>query len=332
MIAFAHPEILWLLLLLPFLLLMRGRSGPSPALRFPSVQGLKSIASFRKTSLGRLTLPLRTLTLATLIIAMARPQLLHGRSEVEASGIDIVLAIDVSSSMESLDFHLNGKAVSRLDVVKKVVSRFIDERPNDRIGIIAFASRPYMLSPLTLDHDWLQQRLEQLKIGSVEDGTAIGSAIASATNRLREQDSKSRIIILLTDGINNAGKVEPLTAAEAAKALSVKIYTIGAGTRGLAPVPAIDPFGRKVYVQAQVDIDEKTLQKIADMSKGEYYRATDTSSLENIYEQINKLETTTRILRSFQIKKEEFAWPLCAALLFIVAEFLLRQVWRPRLP
>jgi Ca-activated chloride channel homolog len=182
---------------------------------------------------------LRLLVLALLILGLARPQFGRGTTEVDASGIDIVLAVDVSGSMEALDFELAGRPVSRIEVVKQVVSRFIEDRPNDRIGLVAFAGRPYLVSPLTLDHDWLQQRLDQVRIGMVEDGTAIGSAIASSVNRLREQEAKSRIVILLTDGMNNAGKVPPALAAEAAESLGIKVYTIGAGTRGNAPMPVL---------------------------------------------------------------------------------------------
>ena len=184
------------------------------------------------------------LSLALLIVAFARPRHGKGSSEIEASGIDIVLTLDVSGSMEALDFELEGKPVNRLEVVKNVVGKFVGQRPNDKLGMVAFAGRPYLVSPLTLDHEFLGKRLADVKMGQVEDGTAIGSAIASSVDHLKDSTAKSRIIILLTDGVNNAGAVNPLTAAEAAKALGIKIYTIGAGTRGEAPVPVQDAFGR----------------------------------------------------------------------------------------
>ena len=173
----------------------------------------------------------------------------------------MILAMDCSGSMEALDFKVNGEPVNRLDVVKSVVSKFIDARPNDRIGLVGFAGAPYLVSPLTLDHDWLQQNLDRVKIGSVEDGTAIGSALATSVNRLREQPSKSKIVVLLTDGQNNAGKVMPETAAQAAKVLGVKVYTIAAGVRGEAPIPVTDAFGNKRLAMAQVDVDEDTLRE-----------------------------------------------------------------------
>jgi Ca-activated chloride channel family protein len=251
---------------------------------------------------------------------------------VEASGIDILLAVDVSGSMEALDFHIKGEPVNRIDVVKKVVSKFIEERPNDRIGLVAFAGRPYMVSPLTLDHNWLQQRLETINTGMVEDGTAIGSAIASGVNRLRDQKAKSKIVILLTDGMNNAGKISPLTSAEAAGALGIKVYTIGAGSRGEVPVPVTDQFGNRQLVTARVDIDEDTLKKVARMTGAHYYRATDTDSLERIYNEINKLETTTRKIKKFEHRNEVFPWVAIPALLFLGIELTLAHTRFRRLP
>ena len=181
---------------------------------------------------------------ALMIVGLARPQRAHSRTEVSVNGIDIVLGLDVSGSMQALDFEIDGRRVNRIEVVKSVVSKFIEERPNDRIGLIAFAGRPYLVSPITLDHDWLQQNLERVSIGAVDDGTAIGSAIAAGVNRLRMTPAKSKVVILLTDGVNNTGKISPLAAAEAANALGVKIYTIGVGVRGKAPIPVQDEAGR----------------------------------------------------------------------------------------
>ncbi|MGW8195218.1 MAG: VWA domain-containing protein, partial [Desulforhopalus sp.] len=195
---FLHPELLWLLAMLPLLAYLHGRRGAAPALIFSSTSVAASLAGARKTRPGRLSLILRLAMLAFLIIGLARPQLGSSSTEIEASGIDILLAVDVSGSMEAMDFTLGGKPANRLEVVKKVVDEFIEQRPNDRIGLLAFAGRPYLVCPLTLDHNWLRKRLESLKVGMVEDGTAIGSAIGSGTNRLRDRKSKSRIIILLT--------------------------------------------------------------------------------------------------------------------------------------
>ena len=315
---FVHPELLWLLALLPLLALIRGRRGPAPALIFSTTSLAASMAQARRSRPGRLLTGLKLLVLACLILALARPQLGNTTTEVEASGIDILLTVDVSGSMEAMDFTLKGKTANRLAAVKAVVDQFIEARPNDRIGLIAFGGRPYMVSPLTLDHHWLRKRLESVVTGMVEEGTAIGSAIGAGVNRLRDHQSKSRIIILLTDGMNNGGKIPPLIAAEAAEALDIKIYTIGAGTRGEAPMPVVDPFGRKRLVQMRVDIDEVTLQKVAERTGGQYFRATDTQSLEKIYEEINTMETTTRKITKFEHYRELFSYPLIAALLLLV--------------
>ena len=307
---FLHPELLWLLLLVPLLAYFFGRRGAAPALLFSSTSIVGKLSSARKTRPGQLALILRLACLVFLIFALARPQAGSSNIEIEASGIDILLAVDVSGSMEAMDFTLGGKPTNRLAVVKKVVDEFISQRPNDRIGLLAFGGRPYLVSPLTLDHNWLRKRLESIRIGMVEDGTAIGSAIGSGTNRLRDRKSKSRILILLTDGMNNAGRIPPLVAAEAAETLDIKVYTIGAGTRGEAPIPVTDAFGRKKLVQARVDIDEKTLKEVAEMTGATYFRATDTASLAKIYEAINSMETTTRTIKKFENYRELFAYLL----------------------
>ena len=319
---FLHPELLWLLCLLPLLALLRGRRGPAPALLFSTTAIAALLAQGRQARPGHLLTALRLLAIGLLIAAMAQPQLGKTTTEIKASGIDILLVVDVSGSMQALDFTLHGNPADRLDVVKSVVSQFIDARPNDRIGLVAFAGKPYMVSPLTLDHDWLRNRLEALSIGMVEDGTAIGSAIGAGINRLREKDAKSRIMILLTDGMNNAGKVPPLVAAEAAETLQIKIYTIGAGTRGEAPMPIVDNFGQKRLVRAKVDIDEDTLTKVAQMTGARYFRATDTQSLQKIYDAINAMETTTRTMKNFEQYRELFPFLVLAALLLFGLELL----------
>lgn len=332
MIRFMHPEILWALAALPLLALIRGRRGPASALCYSSLEVAGDLGRPRKSRAGTWLAALRIAVLAALIIGLARPQIGNSLTEIHASGIDIVLALDVSGSMEARDFTLQGKPASRLDVVKSVVARFVQERPNDRIGIVAFAGRPYVGSPLTLDHSWLDKRLETIHTGIIEDGTAIGSAIAAGVNRLRDQDAKSRIVILLTDGINNTGTILPETAAEAAKALGIKVYTIGAGSRGEAPVPVTDRFGNRRMVMAQVDIDEATLEKIAQETGARYFRATDTDSLEKIYAEINQMETTTRTVKKFDNYRELFVWTAMAALGLLLMEMLLGQTRFRRLP
>jgi Ca-activated chloride channel homolog len=314
---FLYPHLLWLLALLPILALLRGKRGAAPALVFSTTSLITFLAEGRKARPGRLLAALRLLVLALLIIACARPQQGSTTTEIEASGIDILLAVDVSGSMEALDFTLQGQPANRLDVVKSVIRQFVEQRPNDRIGLLAFSGRPYMVSPLTLDHDWLLQRLQSLSLGMVEDGTAIGSAIGVGVNRLQEKDAKSRILILLTDGMNNAGTVPPIVAAEAAEALGIKVYTIGAGTKGEAPMPMQDGFGRKRLVRVKVDIDDETLGKVAAMTGAHYFRATDTASLEKVYGEINNMETTTRTIKKFENYRELFPWIVGAALILL---------------
>jgi Ca-activated chloride channel family protein len=317
---FLHPELLWLLALLPLLAFLYGRAGGAPALLFSTTSLASSLAGARKTRPGTLHFLLRLVVLLLLILALARPQWGSSTTEIEASGIDILLAVDVSGSMEAMDFTLGGRPANRLEVVKKVVDEFIKQRPNDRIGLLAFAGRPYLVSPLTLDHNWLQKRLESLQIGMAEDGTAIGSAIGSGTNRLRDRKSKSRILILLTDGMNNSGRIPPLIAAEAAETMNIKVYTIGAGTRGEAPMPVSDNFGRRRIVQVQVDIDEETLTKVAEKTGAMYFRATNTASLSKIYDEINKMETTTRTIKNFESYRELFLFFVLGALILLSLE------------
>lgn len=332
MFQFAQPQFLWLLLLIPLAAWLKGKFGKQPAVRFPSTSIARKIGSRTKSRAGSFLTALSLLAMALLIVALARPQLAKGTTEVESSGIDIMLAIDVSSSMEAMDFKLKGQRVNRLEAVKDTVAKFIRKRPNDRIGLTAFAGRPYLVSPLTNDHDWLLKRLDATRIGQVEDGTAIGSAIASAANHLHDTRAKSRIAILLTDGMNNAGKASPLTAAEAAKTLGIKVYTIGAGTRGEAPMPVRDAFGRTRLRMARVDIDEKTLTGIARMTGGEYFRATDTESLEGIYKEIDQMETTTRKLKKYEQVDDLYAYAAFPGTFLMLASFALANTRFRRLP
>jgi Ca-activated chloride channel homolog len=329
---FFQPQWLFLLLLLPIMAVWKGRWGQPIAIRLPSTADAEAMGAQAKSNIGRLLLALNLLGLALLIVALARPRLGKGSSEIESSGIDMILTLDVSGSMEALDFELKGQPVNRLEVVKDVVGKFISQRPNDKLGMVAFAGRPYMVSPLTMDHEWLAKRLAEVKLGQVEDGTAIGSAIAASVSHLQDSKAKSRIVILLTDGVNNAGSINPLTAAEAAKALGIKIYTIGTGTQGEAPFPVTDGFGRRHMQMVKVEIDEKMLEEVAVATGGQSFRATDTKSLEKIYEVINRLETTTRKLKKYQQYQELFLYFLIPGLAILVVELVLRQTrWR-RLP
>src|SRR6202140_5150097 len=283
-IRFLQPEWLWLLALLPGVMLLRGRRGPVAAIEYSDVGLAREVARRSRSRIGRWVWLLPIVAAVLMIVGLARPQRGHSRTEVTANGIDIVLGLDVSGSMQALDFLIDNQRVNRIEVVKSVVGKFIDERPNDRIGLIAFAGAPYLVSPITLDHDWLQQNLERVAIGGVDDGTAIGSAIAAAVNRLRTTPAKSKVVILLTDGMNNTGKISPIAAAEAAKGLGVKIYTIGVGVRGMAPILVKDEAGHVHLIMDKVDVDEKTLETVANMTGGMFYRATDTDSLQKIYE------------------------------------------------
>lgn len=331
-ITFVNPWLLTLLLVIPLLSFLRGQPGGSPSVVFSSTAPLRSLGKRVTGRAGNFLTALSYLALALLIVALARPQ--HGKSfkQVEASGIDIMLVLDVSGSMRAEDFTIGNERASRVTVVKKVTEEFIDARPNDRIGIIAFGSMPYLVSPLTLDHDWLQKNMDRVQVGlgGVGEATAIGSAIASAANRLRgDKTAKSRIIVLLTDGENNAGRISPATAAEAAHAIGIRIYTIGAGTEGDAPMPGRDFFGRTVYHMEHFPIDVASLKQIADIGKGQFYRATDTASLNNIYGQIDKLEKTTFELKQYRLYKDLFPWFLAAGTVLIVVQQALSQtVWR----
>ena len=331
-VTIAHPWVLLLLLLVPPIAFLRGRFGGTAGVTFSSTASLLRLGMRRRSRAGAFLAALSYLALASFIVALARPQLGSEITRVQASGVDIMLLLDVSRSMLSEDFSIGSSRASRIEVVKKVTEQFIRKRPNDRMGIIAFAGRPYLVSPLTLDHDWLIQNLDRTRIGLVEDGTAIGSAIASGANRLKDKEAKTKLIVLLTDGDNNAGKVMPLTAAEAAKALGIRIYTIGAGTKGEAPFPFTDPFGRTVYRNVPVDFKEDTIRDIAKIANGIAYLATDTKSLEKIFGEIDKLEKSKVEVEKIAQYRDLFPWFLIAGLACLGAEILLSQtLWR-RLP
>jgi len=332
MIRFLQPEWFWVCALLPLVLLWRGRRGPVGAIQYPDISLARDVARRTRSRIAGLMWLWPVLAAMLMIVGLARPQRLHSNTEVTANGIDIVLLLDVSGSMQALDFALDGRRLNRIEVVKSVVSKFIDERPNDRIGIIAFAASPYLVSPLTLDHDWLQQNLERVNVGVGDDGTAIGSAIAAGVNRLRATSAKSKVVILLTDGVNNTGKISPISAAEAARALGVKVYTIGVGVRGKAPIPVRDESGRMHVIMATVDVDEKTLHAVAEETGGQFYRATDTDSLERIYEQINRFETSAQTVQKFDHADELYRWTLYPALGILGLGFLLQQTRYRRLP
>ncbi|MBV9126878.1 MAG: VWA domain-containing protein, partial [Verrucomicrobia bacterium] len=331
---FAQPAWLWLLCAVPALLFLRGREGNAPAVTYSSTAILHAIGRPRAARAGRFRGALLGATLCAGIVALARPQLANSFTQIEASGIDIMICIDVSRSMLTEDYTLAGQRANRVDAVKEITQKFIEQRPNDRIGLLAFAGRPYLVSPLTLDHAWLIQNLDRIRIGLVEDGTAIGSALASAANRLknREATSKSRIIVLLSDGENNSGRISPDTAAEAVRALGLKVYTIGAGTDGYAPYPFTDAFGRTVYRNIKADYSEKTLSEVAQIADGKFFRADSTAALQDIFATIDKLEKTTVQVSKYRQYRDLFSWPLgLGAALLALHTLLAQTLWR-RLP
>jgi len=325
------PWFLLVLVLLPLLVRWRRRQRPA-TLRYPLVAAVRAVGAGRRARFQWLLPLLRVAAFALIVVALARPQLGSAASKTYTEGIDIMLAVDVSGSMLAEDFTVDGKRAGRIEAVKSVVRSFLAKRDSDRIGLVLFAGRPYTQCPLTLDHGWLLQNLERARVGMIEDGTALGSALATAVNRLEASDGKSKIVILLTDGQSNAGRVSPLTAAEAAKTLGYRVYTIGAGTRGLAPFPDTDMFGNRVYRPMQVDIDETTLQKIAEITGGKYFRATDTDSLTKIYAEIDQLETTTHEGLQYLEYNELYVWLVLPALLLLAGEALLAETWLRVLP
>jgi Ca-activated chloride channel family protein len=331
---FAHPYLLLLLLLLPLAAWLKGRRGQPPAFVYSSVQLLRAITNITRTRSGGVLAALRWFVLALFIIALSQPRLTKfDTTKATASGIDIVVAFDLSGSMAAEDFEIRGQRVNRVDMARAVLKGFIDKRPSDRIGLVAFGTEAYIASPLTLDHDFLLKNLERLELNSINgNSTAIGSALSTAVNRLREVKSKSKIVILMTDGQNNSGKIAPLTAAEAAHALKVKVYTIGVGTRGTAPMP-VYMGGRKVgYQPMAVDIDEDTLQKIADETGGKYYRADNAENFKRIYAEIDKLEKTEAEVKKFAHHTELFSWMVSVGLALLLVEMALGQTVFRRLP
>lgn len=329
---FHNPFILILLPVVFLIVLYANKRNVSVGFRFSSGELLSGLRSSWKVRLSAKLVFLRLAAYLLIIIALASPQSPISDSKARFEGIDIVLAIDCSTSMLAEDFKAGGKRMNRLDVVKDVVKDFINGRKDDRIGIVAFAARAYTVSPLTLDYGWLMQNLDRIKTGMLEDGTAAGSGIATSLNRLKDTKAKSKIVILLTDGRNNAGQISPITAAEAAKALKIKVYTIGAGAKGPVPYPAYDLFGNKVYQMVSIDIDEDTLEKIASLTDAKYYRATDTESLKKIYNEIDKLEKSPVEEKGYSQYNELFIYFLIPALIILLIEIVLSNTVLRKIP
>lgn len=293
------------------------------AVRFSFVGEVKKIKPSSSLRFRHSMFVLRLLAIICIVFALMRPQKGLENTKIQSAGIDIVLALDVSGSMKAEDFILNGKRYNRLHVVKEVVKDFIKKRKDDRIGIVVFAGRAYTQCPLTLDYGILLQFLDGIHIGMIEDGTAIGDGIVSSMNRLRKTEAKSKVVILLTDGNNNAGRVDPLNAASLAKAMDVKVYTIGAGDKGRVPFPAKDIFGNKVYQWAMIELDDAMLRDIAHTTGAEYFHAKDTNALKDVYATIDKMERTTIETNVYMEYKELFIYLGFAALLFLLIECIL---------
>lgn len=274
---------------------------------------------------------LRLLTIALIIIALARPQFVSAKETISGEGVDIALALDISGSMASLDFEPR----NRLEAAKQVIGDFVEERPFDKLGLVIFSSEAFNQSPLTLDHRMLDRALEQAELATelgLEDGTAIGLGIANAATMLTNSDAESKIIVLLTDGVNNAGQIDPLTAAEAAKALGIKVYTIGAARPGQVPVPVDTLFGGQQIIYQESSLDEETLRQVADITGGKYFRAEDTAGLRAIYDEINSLEKSKVEVQVYNQYYELFGWLLVPALVIFVLELALRSTVFRKVP
>jgi Ca-activated chloride channel homolog len=333
---FAHPWYLLLLLALPVMTWLKGKRSRQPAFLYSSVQLVKGIIGITRSNAGGMLMRLRWLALAFLIFALAQPHLPESETKVSASGVDIVIALDMSGSMMAEDdgFVLNGQQSTRFAIAKDVLKKFINQRPNDRLGLVIFATHAFVVVPPTLDHDFYSANLARLDIGMEgfdDHATAIGSALSTSLNRLRDLKSKSKIVILMTDGENNSGNIPPLTAAEAAQALGIKVYTIGVGTRGEARIATgrTDPWGRKEYTKIPVDVDEDTLTKIANMTNGKYYRADTSDTLKKIYADIDRLEKTDTELKKYTQYNELFEWVILSGLFLLLLEIILSHtIWR----
>ncbi|HSA59762.1 MAG TPA: VWA domain-containing protein [bacterium] len=332
---FADPSFLLLFLIaLPALILFHSKGAP---LLYSSLEGLKTGPSPdsgpRPVSAWRRHIPLllRLTAASLMILALARPQTGRKQTEILSEGVDIILTLDTSGSMRAMDFTIGGREVTRLDAVKAVVSDFLQRRPGDRLGMVVFGEQAFTQAPLTLDHDLLQTLLQDLTIGMAGDATAIGSAVGVSVNRLKDLKAKSKIVVLLTDGRSNAGDLTPKQAAEAAAAFGVKIYTIGVGSEGPAPFVIDSLFGPQTVYQ-EADLDEPTLQEIAEITHARYFRAKDTKSLSEIYGEIDRLEKSQAKVKEYMEYEERFSWFLIPGLSLLLAEIVLTRTWLRKIP
>jgi Ca-activated chloride channel family protein len=340
---FQYPWVLGLLALLPIYALLHGRPGKLAALRFPSADLARAAGASARAAAGRLLLFLRVLVLALLVVALAGPRFANDHTETEASGVDIMLVLDLSWSMMALDMGAPSERVSRFDIASDVLEDFVRKRPSDRLGLIVFSAVPYLASPLTLNHDWMVENLRRLHVGLLRDlGTAIGDATAAGAKRLKNiKDSKSRIIILLTDGDNNKGEIDPVPAAQLAAALGVKVYTIGIGVEQPCQLPLFDPGTGKLQLDPAGNVipamtlqpaNYSVLSKMSALSNAKSYRATNRRELQRIYNEIDRLEKTEVKLRRFTTYRPLFQWPLLAAFGLLAIELALAHTRLRRVP
>lgn len=340
---FQYPWVLALLALLPVYSFFCGQVGKVSALRFSSADVVRATGGAARAAAGRLMWFLRLGTVGLCLVALAGPRFANHRTETQASGIDIMLVLDISWSMMALDMGGPGQRVARIDIAQEVLSDFIQRRPSDRIGLIAFSAVPYLASPLTLNHDWLLENLRRLHVGLIRElGTAIGDATVAAVKRLKAlKDSKSRIVILLTDGDNNKGEVDPVPAAQIAAALGVKLYTIGIGIEQPTTLPKFDPATGKLLLDPAGNViptitlqpaNYAVLGQMARLSGGKFYRATNRQELQSIYREIDRLEKTEVKLRRYVTFTPLFQWPLSAALALFGLEQLLATTRYRRVP
>jgi len=340
---FQYPWLLALLGLLPIYALLVGRVGRLSSLRFSSVEIARAAGAQAKSAAGRLLLFLRLLAVALGIVALAGPRFANNHVESEAAGLDIMLVLDLSWSMMALDMGKPGERVSRFDIAQSVLEDFIRKRPDDRIGLVVFSAVPYLASPPTLNHDWLVQNLRRLHVGIIQElGTAIGDALVSASKRLKAiPNSKSRLIILLTDGDNNKGEVDPLPAAQLAAGVGARVYTIGIGIEQPCQLPAFDPATGKLKLDPNGNViptlvlqpaNYSVLGRIADLSGAEFYRATNRRELQNIYDEIDRLEKSEVKLKRQVTYQPLYQWPLLAGLGLLAVELILANTRFRRVP
>ncbi len=325
---FAYPEMFWLMLVVPvmFYLHFWRENSRVADFRFPSVAALAGLNKSWRVRLRHLPFFLRIFTVALLIVVLARPQVFDREVNKSVEGIDIMLCIDTSTSMLAEDLKPN-----RVEAAKSVAADFVNGRMSDRIGVVPFAAVSFTQCPLTTDYGVVTSLIKELKTGMVEDGTAIGMALATSLNRLRESEAKSKVVVLLTDGQNNRGEIDPVTAAQAAQALNIKVYTVAVGTQGTAPYPVETVFGKR-YQQVPVTIDEPMMKQIAELTGGKYFRATDEKKLAKIYEEIDRLERTEVNVEEYRRVAEVFHPWLWGALICMSLEFLLAMLGLRKLP